>query len=168
VVFAVHGHLAEARSGVHARQGHEDAEHEQDRERDHGLSIDRAMRFFRPAIVLLVATESAFWLFGASVTWAFRGLIVGVDSPQAAENAKVAVGLFIGGVANALALVPFLFRREWGWWLLVIAQALEIVVTAGLAISISDGWWLSAAAGVFALGLLLLLMRTERQAAVNP
>lgn len=115
---------------------------------------------------LLLGLQSAIWLVAAWIVWSFRGLIVGTGSPESDVNARFAVAIFAGAVANALVLVLFVVRRRkgWAWWIVLAMQILDLAVATVAAIFVNQWWWLISS--VAAATLLLLFV--NRRATAYP
>ena len=60
------------------------------------------------------------FFFAGSIEWGERGVRVGVDSAEAAEQARFAIELYGIGALNLLVSIAFLIRRSgWAWWLVL-------------------------------------------------
>jgi len=68
--------------------------------------------------------------------------MVGIDSAEAAEQARFAIELYAIGALNLLASIAWLLRRSgWGWWLVLAVQA-GIFVLALIEGACTDlGWF---------------------------
>ena len=98
--------------------------------------------FYAPVAVLGCECMACF--FAGSVEWGERGVIVGIDSAEAAEQARFAVELYAIGALNLLASIAFLLRRSgWVWWL-VIGMQVGILLFAEIEALVIDanvpGW----------------------------
>ena len=71
-----------------------------------------------------------------------RGVRVGVDSAEAAEQARFAIELYGIGALNILVSIAFLIRRSgWAWWL-VLGMQVGVFVLALVEGALTDlGWF---------------------------
>jgi len=98
--------------------------------------------FYAPVAVL--GCECIVCFFAGFIELRDR-VMVGVDSAEAAEQARFAIELYAIGALNLLTSIAFLLRRSgWGWWLVLGTQ----VGVFGLALIegvLTDlGWFTSA------------------------
>lgn len=116
-------------------------------------------------VILLTALQFVMWGVGAVVTWVFReGVFGGAPPEMVTGSARVAIALALLAALNFAAVVG-LSRdsRGWGWWLAVAAQVANLVP---LAVSAQTAFrplwfWLSAAAAVSSLALLVIGRRVR-------
>jgi len=83
--------------------------------------------------------------------------MVGTDSIEAAEQARIAIELYAIGALNFLALIAFLLGRSgWGWWL-VFGMQVAVFVWALIEGALTDpGWFFVSSVPLFALFVLLV------------
>ena len=75
------------------------------------------------ASVAVLGCETVACFFAGFIELRDRGVMVGIDSTEAAEQARFAIELYALGGLNLLASIPFLLRRSgWGWWLVLGTQ----------------------------------------------
>jgi hypothetical protein len=74
------------------------------------------------AIAVLAGAQCIYWLVGAALLYALRGLMVGDNSPQAAIQARNAALVFLWFAINAGSLALYLLRRRPGRVLLAGVQ----------------------------------------------
>jgi hypothetical protein len=132
----------------------------------------RGPRLVVGAILVLAGAQSLYWLVGASLEYSFRNLIVGPNSPIAAERTRDAYLLVIWFGVNAVVLAIYASRnRPWSRGLMVGVQAAN--VTYGLWLGIATisstcfqdnalGLLLQPAAAVVTIGLLYAEWRGPR------
>ena len=113
-------------------------------------------RFLLIATIVIVIAGCLAWLFAAAIGWTLRDIMHGTGSPQTASNARLAIAMFVMTGINLLALLVFIVRRNWGWWLLVIVQVGELVMSLVEGFTRTPSWW--PFTGLAALTLLLLFM----------
>jgi hypothetical protein len=124
-----------------------------------------ARRLALAIVILLTALQFVMWAVGGIVLWVFReGVFGGAPPEMVTGSARVAVALALLGALNFAAVVG-LSRdsRGWGWWLAVAAQFANLVP---LAVSAQTAFrplwfWLSAAAAVLSLALLVIGRRVH-------
>ncbi|TMC81322.1 MAG: hypothetical protein E6J06_13070 [Chloroflexi bacterium] len=76
------------------------------------------------AAVAVLGCECIACFFAGSVELGERSVMVGIDSAEAAEQARFAIELYGIGALNLLASIAWLLRRSgWGWWLVLAVQA---------------------------------------------
>lgn len=113
-------------------------------------------RFLLSAIIGLVILACLVWLFGASIVWSTRELLVGPDSPRALEGGRLAIAMFAVTGINLVALVVFVVRqRSWGWWLLTAIQLGDFALSGVEGFVRERTWFILA--GLAALTLFALL-----------
>ena len=72
------------------------------------------------ASVAVLGCECMACFFAGSIEWGERGVRVGIDSAEAAEQARFAIELYGIGALNLLVSIAFLIRRSgWAWWLVL-------------------------------------------------
>ena len=117
--------------------------------------------FYAPVAVLGCECMACF--FAGSVEWGERGVIVGIDSAEAAEQARFAVELYAIGALNLLASIAFLLRRSgWSWWLVLGVQVGVFVLALIEGVLTDLGWFYFS--GLPLLTLFLLVAFREAQA----
>jgi hypothetical protein len=81
--------------------------------------------------------------------------MVGVNSAEAAEQARFAIELGAIGALNLLALIALLLRRTgWGWWL-VLGTQVGVFVSALIEGVLTDlGWFYFSSLPLLTLMLL--------------
>ena len=111
---------------------------------------------FYASVVVLVC-ECLVFFFAGSVEWGERAAMVGTDSIEAAEQARIAIELYAIGALNFLALIAFLLGRSgWGWWL-VFGMQVAVFVWALIEGALTDlGWFFVSSVPLFALFVLLV------------
>jgi hypothetical protein len=77
-----------------------------------------------------------------SIEWGDRGSMVGIDSAEAAEQARIAIELYAIGALNVLGSIAYLLGRSgWGWWP-VLGLQVGVFVLALIEGVITDiGWF---------------------------
>ena len=112
--------------------------------------------FYAPVAVLGCECMACF--FAGSVEWGERGVIVGIDSAEAAEQARFAVELYAIGALNLLASIAFLLRRSgWSWWL-VLGVQMGVFVLALIEGVLTDlGWFYFSSLPLLTTFLLVLI-----------
>jgi hypothetical protein len=116
-------------------------------------------RWLLTGTITLAAALSAFWVFGAKVTWSVCcGWLVSRD---------FAIALSIGAALNILGLLAFLIRRRtWGKPILGAVQVGNILFALVASAAVSPAWLLfDAAPALVILILVLLLQRSEARRA---
>jgi hypothetical protein len=105
--------------------------------------------------------------FAGSIEWGERRAMVGIDSAEAAEQARFAIELFAIGALNLLASIAFLLRRTgWGWWL-VLGMQVGVFVLAVIEGGLTDlGWFYFSSLPL--LTLFLLFAFPMAQARLKP
>jgi hypothetical protein len=90
-----------------------------------------------------------------SIEWRERGVMVGIDSTEAAEQARFVIELYAIGAVNLLASIAFVFRRSgWGWWL-VLGMQVGVFVLALIEGVLTDlGWFFLSGLPLLTLFLL--------------
>ncbi|MFY9528009.1 MAG: hypothetical protein WAR24_03775 [Candidatus Acidiferrales bacterium] len=119
------------------------------------------------ASVAVLGCECMVYFVAGSIELGERQVMVGIDSTEAAEQARVAIELYAIGALNLLASIAFLLRRsDWGWWLVIGVQVGVFVLALIQGVLTDLGWFY-----VSSLPLLtLFLMFTFRmpQARLKP
>jgi hypothetical protein len=142
-----------------------------------GLSMVRGWRPSRAdvisrwpfyASVAVLGCECMVYLFGGSIELGERQVMVGIDSTEAAEQARVAIELYAIGALNLLASVAFLLRRSgWGWWL-VIGMQVGVFALALIQGVLTDlGWFYVSSLPLVTL-FLMFAFRTSPLAGLQP
>ncbi len=68
--------------------------------------------------------------------------MVGIDSAEAAEQARFAIDLYAIGALNLLASIAFLLRRSgWGWWLVLGTQVGVFLLALVQGVITDLGWF---------------------------
>ena|ERR1700686_2577324 len=104
------------------------------------------------------------YFLAGSIELGQRQVMVGIDSTEAAEQARVAIELYAIGALNLLASIAFLLRRsDWGWWL-VIGMHVGVFVLALIQGVLTDlGWFYVSSLPLLALFLMFAFrMRQAR------
>jgi hypothetical protein len=119
-------------------------------------------------VAALALVQCGVWLFAASITWTFRGLMVGIDSPEGHLRAMVSLAEFVSLAVNLAALLAFLIRRRGlGMWSLAAVTVFDLAATLALGVWVmsrsfwehgAEWWWLTADAAV-TLVLIYMLSR---------
>ena len=107
-------------------------------------------------------------LFAGSIEWGERGAMVGIDSAEAAEQARFAIELYAIGALNMLASIAFLLRRSgWVWWL-VLGVQMGVFVLALIEGVLTDlGWFFFSSLPLLTL-LLLFAFRNAQARLKSP
>jgi len=112
--------------------------------------------FYAPVAVLGCECMACF--FAGSVEWGERGVIVGIDSAEAAEQARFAVELYAIGALNLLASIAFLLRRSgWSWWLVLGVQVGVFVLALIEGVLTDLGWFYFSSLPLLTTFLLVLI-----------
>ena len=75
------------------------------------------------ASVAVLGCECIACFLAGSIELGDRGVMVRIDSAEAAEQARFATELYAIGALNLLASIAFFLRRSgWGWWLVLGTQ----------------------------------------------
>jgi hypothetical protein len=116
------------------------------------------------ASIAVLGCECVACFFAGFIELRDRGVMVGIDSAEAAEQARFAMELYAIGALNLLASIPFLLRRSgWAWWLVLGMQ----VGVFGLALiegALTDlGWFYFSCLPLLTLFLLFAFRMTERR-----
>jgi hypothetical protein len=108
------------------------------------------------ASVAVLGCESVACFFAGSIEWRERGVMVGIDSSEAAEQARFAIELYAIGALNLLAFIAFLLRRSgWVWWV-VLGMQVGVFVLALVEGALTDlGWFYVSSLPLLTLFLLL-------------
>jgi hypothetical protein len=94
------------------------------------------------ASVAVLGCECIACFFAGSIEWGERGVRVGMDSAEAAEQARFATELYAIGALNLLASIAFLLRRSgWGWWLVLGIQVAVFVLALIEGVLTDLGWF---------------------------
>ena len=109
-------------------------------------------RWLFAATIILAATLSAFWIFGAWIGWSACCWLVRMD---------FAIALAIGAVLNVLGVVAFVIRsRGWGTPTLGAVQIGSILFALAASVAVSPAWLVFD--GAPALVILLLLFQRSK------
>jgi len=80
--------------------------------------------------------------FAGSIELGQREAMVGINSAEAAEQARVAIELYAIGALNLLAAIAFLLRGPgWGWWLVLGMQVGVFVLVLVEGVLTDLGWF---------------------------
>jgi len=121
--------------------------------------------FYAPVAVLGCECMACF--FAGSVEWGERGVIVGIDSAEAAEQARFAVELYAIGALNLLASIAFLLRRSgWSWWL-VLGVQMGVFVLALIEGVLTDLGWFYFSSLPLLTSFLLVMIRLRSKGRGN-
>ena len=121
--------------------------------------------FYAPVAVLGCECMACF--FAGSIEWGERGVIVGIDSAEAAEQARFAVELYAIGALNLLASIAFLLRRSgWSWWL-VLGVQMGVFVLALIEGVLTDLGWFYFSSLPLLTSFLLVLIRLRSKGRGN-
>jgi hypothetical protein len=94
------------------------------------------------ASVAVLGSECVACFFAGSIEWGERGVMLGGDSAEAAEQARFAIELYAIGALNLLASIAFLLRRSaWGWWLVLGIQVGVFVLALIEGVLTDLGWF---------------------------
>src|SRR5438309_7266643 len=105
--------------------------------------------------------------FAGSIEWGERGVRVGIDSAEAAEQARFAIELYGIGALNLLVSIAFLIRRSgWAWWL-VLGMQVGVFVLALVEGALTDLGWLYFSSLPLLTSFLLFTFRMA-QARLKP
>ena len=102
------------------------------------------------ASVAVLGCECIVCFFAGYIEWGYRGVMVGTDSAEAAEQARFAIELYAIGALYVLGLIAFLLQRSGGAWWLVLGMQMGVFVLALIEGMLTDMGW------VFFSGLPLL------------
>src|ERR1700694_5550178 len=104
--------------------------------------VGRTARWPFYASVAVLGCECILCFFAGYIEWGYRGVMVGTDSAEAAEQARFAIELYAIGALNLLASFAFLLRRSgWSWWL-VLGMQVGVFVLAVIEGVLTDlGWF---------------------------
>jgi len=122
------------------------------------------------ASVAVLGCECIACFFAGFIELRDRGVMVGIDSAEAAEQARFAIELYAIGALNLLASMAFLLRRSgWSWWLVLGTQ----VGVFGLALIegvLTDlGWFFFSSLPLLTLFLLFAFRMTQpRRVGLTP
>ena len=113
------------------------------------------------ASVAVLGAECIVCFFAGFVEWGDRGHMIGINSAEAAEQARFAIELYAIGALNLVASIPFLLRRSgWGWWL-VLGMQVGVFVFALIEGGFTDaddiGWFWFSSLPLLSLFLLFAL-----------
>lgn len=119
------------------------------------------------ASVAVLGCECMVYFFAGFIELGERQVMVGIDSTEAAEQARVAIELYAIGAFNLLASIAFLLRRSgWGWWL-VIGMQVGVFVLALIQGVLTDlGWFYVSSLPL--LTFFLMFVFRMRQARLKP
>jgi hypothetical protein len=132
----------------------------------------------RIGVVALALVQCGFWLLAASITWTFRGLMVGVDSPRGHLDAVLSLAEFVWFAVNLAALLAFLIRRRGiGLWSIAAVTLLDVAATLAMGVWVmsysfwehgSEWWWATAVAAATLLLMYVLRRRLRITRAQSP
>ena len=84
--------------------------------------------------------------------------MLGIDSAEAAEQARFAIELYALGALNLLASIAFFLRRSgWGWWLVLGVQVGVFVLSVIEGVLTDIGWFYFSGLPLLTLFLLFAL-----------
>jgi hypothetical protein len=107
------------------------------------------------ASVAVLGCESVACFMAGFSEWGDRGGMVGIDSAEAAEQARFAIELFAIGALNVLVSIGFFVRRSgWGWWLVVGMQVGVFVLSVIEGVLTDIGWFFFSGLPLLTLSLL--------------
>ena len=119
------------------------------------------------ASVAVLGCECIACFLAGSIEWGERGVRVGMDSAEAAEQARFATELYAIGALNLLASMAFLIRRSgWGWWLVLGIQVAVFVLALIEGVLTDLGWFYVSSLPL--LTLFLMFAFRVRQARLKP
>jgi hypothetical protein len=94
------------------------------------------------ASVAVLGCESILCFVAGSIEWGERGVMVGIDSAETAEQARFAIELYAIGALNLLGFIAFLLHRSgWGWWLVLGMQVGVFAVALIEGVLTDMGWF---------------------------
>jgi hypothetical protein len=100
--------------------------------------------------------------FAGSIEWGERGVMVGIDSAEAAEQARFAIDLGAIGALNLLASIAFLLRGSgWGWWLVLGMQAGVFALALIEGVLTDLGWFYFSSLPLLTLFLLFAFRKAQ-------
>ena len=116
------------------------------------------------ASVAVLGCETVACFFAGFIELRDRGVMVGIDSTEAAEQAHIAIELYAIGGLNLLASIAFLLRRSgWGWWL-VLGTQVGVFGFALIEGVLTDlGWFYFSSLPLLTSFLLFAFRMTERR-----
>jgi hypothetical protein len=114
------------------------------------------------ASVAVLGCECIACFFAGFIELRDRGVMVSINSAEAAEQARFAMELYAIGALNLLASIAFLLRPSgWGWWLVLGTQ----VGVFGLAViegALTDlGWFYFSSLPLLTLFVLFAFRMTQ-------
>jgi hypothetical protein len=114
------------------------------------------------ASVAVLGCECMVCFFASFIEWGERRVMVGIDSAEAAEQARFALELGAIGALNILASIAFLLRRSgWGWWL-VLGMQVGVFVLALIEGVLTDlGWFYVSSLPLLILFLLFAFRKLQ-------
>jgi hypothetical protein len=116
------------------------------------------------ASVAVLGCESILCFFAGSIEWGERGVMAGISSAEAAEQARIAVELYALGALNLLGCVAFLLgRSRWGWWLVLGIQVGVFVVALIEGVLTDLGWFFFSGLPLLTLFLLFAFRNAGRK-----
>ena len=114
------------------------------------------------ASVAVLGCECVGSFLAGSIGWGPRGATVGIDSAEAAEQARFVIELYAIGALNLLASIPFLLRGwGWGWWLVLGMQVGVFVLALIEGVLIDIGWFFFSSLPLLTLFLLLAFRMSQ-------
>jgi hypothetical protein len=94
--------------------------------------------------------------------------MVGIDSAEAAEQARFAIELYAIGAVNIFCFIAFQLRRSgWGWWLVLGLQA-GVFVLAVIEGVLTDLGWFFFSSLPLSMWVLLFAFRIAHARAKPP
>jgi len=114
------------------------------------------------ASVAVLGCECLLCFFAGSIELRDREGMVGIDSTEAAEQARIAIELYAIGALNLLASVAFLLRRSgWAWWLVLGVQVGVFVFALVEGVLTDLGWFYFSSLPLLTLFLLFAFRMSQ-------
>ena len=122
------------------------------------------------ASVAVLGCECIACFLAGSIEWGERGVMLGSDSAEAAEQARFAIELYAIGALNLLASIAFLIRRSgWAWWLVLGIQIAVFVLALIEGVLTDLGWfYFSSLPLLTSLLLFAFRMTKPRRVGLTP
>ena len=114
------------------------------------------------ASVAVLGCVCVLCFFAGSIEWGDRSVMVGVDSAEAAEQARFAIELYAIGALNLLGFIAFLLGRpSWGWWFVLGLQVGVFALALIEGVLTDLGWFFFSGLPLFTLFLLFAFRMAE-------